>query len=114
MTDNQEIEAAEIQARKEFGVNKMTIEKRMPSHVRNYPLAGDVLELAEKHSDPVSGETFETDTMIRVVAVHEGRVWLKQYDAAGHQLMLISKWQERFDKAIRSVLIRGADHDAPF
>lgn len=87
--------------------------QRMPSHVRNHPLAGDVVELRERMIDPVSGDPFEGETMLRVVAVHEGRVWYKEY-GAGHDLLLLTKWQERFDRAVAATLVRGADHDAPF
>lgn len=90
-----------------------TIVRREPQHVRNHPLAGDVIELTERHVDPVSGEQFDAETMLRVVAVHEGRVWYKEY-GKGHDLLLLSKWQERFDRSSARALIRGADHDAPF
>lgn len=87
--------------------------QRGPEHVRNHPLAGDVLELTEREIDPVTGEEFAADNMLRVVAVHEERVWYKQY-GIGHDLLMLRKWQERYDRASVRKLIRGADHDAPF
>ena len=81
-------------------------------HVRHHPLPGDVIELTEAHCGEDSGVTVEN--MLRVVAAKEGRVWFKQYGIVGHQLVLLSDWQKRIDDAIKSELIRGADHDAPF
>lgn len=76
-------------------------------------MAGDVIELTESETDWATGEKFEAENMLRVVAVHEERVWFKQY-GQGHQLTTMQKWQERYDRSMVRKLIRGADHDAPF
>lgn len=86
---------------------------RSSRHVRDNPMAGDVIELTSNEIDPATGEAFTHEVMIRVVAVHEERVWYKEY-GKGHELASIAKWKERYDKATIRQLIRGADHDAPF
>jgi hypothetical protein len=86
---------------------------RQPHHVRDFPLPGDVIELTERKVDLITGENFAADNMLRVVAVHEERVWFKQY-GIGHALIPLNDWKERFDSAIVRKLIRGADQDAPF
>ena len=84
---------------------------RQVSHVKDHPLSGDVIEITEKKSE--DGESFNIETMIRVVAFHEERVWFKEY-GKGHFLCTLSKWKERLSASLRSVVIRGADFDAPF
>ncbi len=87
--------------------------KREPHNVRDHPLEGDVIELTEREVDPVTGEEFAAQNMLRVIAVREERVWYKQY-GLGHDLLTLRKWQERYDRSTVRKLIRGADHDAPF
>ena len=87
--------------------------ERGPDHVRNNPLAGDVIEITERATDPEDGGSFEIEVMLRVVAVHEDRVWFKQY-GKGHALATVKSWRERLAGSLRSKLVRGGDHDCPF
>lgn len=86
---------------------------REPMHVREHPMAGDVIEIVEKLTDPDTQELFNHESMLRVVAVHEERVWFKEY-GKGHSLVGLSQWRERLGKSLRSTVVRGGDHDAPF
>jgi len=67
-------------------------------------MAGDVIDVtdAEGHEE-----------MLRVVAVHEDRVWFKQY-GAGHALVSLAAWKKRLSESPCIKIIRGADHDNPF
>jgi hypothetical protein len=88
--------------------------RRTCENVRKHPLPGDVIEITERCTDEVSGEQYEHEFMLRVVAVHEDRVWFKEYGIKGHALCSLRKWNERLGASVRSTLVRGADHDAPF
>lgn len=94
-------------------MRKRIMSDRSPSHVRERPMAGDVIEIRERAIDPVDGAEFTAETMLRVVAVHEERVWFKEY-GLGHRLILLKEWQDRLGKSSMSKMIRGADHDSPF
>lgn len=87
--------------------------KRTCEHVRNHPLPGDVIEITECCTDEVSGEQYEHEFMLRVVAVHEERVWMKEY-GKGHSLVTKKEWTRRLGESLRSTLVRGADHDVEF
>ena len=86
--------------------------ERTFSHVIEYPLAGDVIEVREKAES--DGETFIAENMLRVISVAEGCVWFKQYGAGRKNIYTLAEWQERLNRAISGEVIRGADHDAPF
>lgn len=85
--------------------------QRQVEHVRNHPLAGDVIALVERCEDDDDADCAEV--MIRVIAAQEDRVWFKEY-GLGHTVWTVKKWQNRIDSAVRKQLIRSADHDAPF
>lgn len=77
---------------------------RSPSHVRERPMPGDVIEIRERRKDETDGTDFDHDVMLRVVAVHEDRVWFKEY-GKGHRLVCLKEWQERLAKSSVSKLI---------
>ena len=81
---------------------------RLPSHIRDYPLSGDVIEITERRADEATDEQFDAEIMLRVVAVNEERVWCKEY-GKGHSLITLIAWKDRLDKSSRSKVIRGAD-----
>lgn len=65
--------------------------------IRNAPLAGDVIEIKEF----IDESPLElSDIMLRVVAVAEERVWVKQYGFKGHHLVTLRQWTERLNKAV--------------
>lgn len=70
---------------------------RSISDIHNEPTRGDVVQIKEMRVD-ADGNAFEADVMVRVVAAHEGRVWIREY-GAGHSIVSLSKWQRRFTSA---------------
>lgn len=82
-------------------------------HVKTHPLAGDVIELREKHFVGSTDE-YDCETMLRVIAVAEELVWFKEYGKGRKNIVSVKEWKERIDAAQSGTLIRGADHDAPF
>lgn len=80
-------------------------------HVRQNPLAGDVVEIRERMKD--GDEEYDAEIMLRVVAVYEERVWFKEY-GKGHALTTLKAWRERLQSMQLGKLVRGADADYPF
>lgn len=72
---------------------------RQPIQVAESPVARDVIEIREHVVCPCSEESFEHESLLRVVAVHEERVWFKEY-GKGHQLVTLNTWKERLTTAI--------------
>lgn len=62
------------------------------------PNAGDVVEIREILTDEVDGTEFEHDTLLRVLAVKEGLVWLKLYGQGFHTWSL-ARWIKRLTEA---------------
>ena len=85
-------------------------------HILENPMAGDVIEVREKHHEPEldGDETYEYESMLRVVAVHEERVWFKEYGMKGHQIITVKQWRKRLAGVLVGTVIRPADHDCPY
>lgn len=87
--------------------------KRTFSHAKEHPMKGDVVEIRERRIDDCDDEEYDSETMLRVLAVHESFVWVKVYGEGRHTWHL-SRWKKRLGEAQVGTLIRGGDYDAPF
>jgi hypothetical protein len=61
------------------------------------PIRGDVVDIKEWIIDEVTGGEFQHESMLRVVAVHEDRIWFKEY-GKGHVLQPSNVWTSRLQK----------------
>jgi len=86
---------------------------RTLSHIASYPLAGDVIELRERMTDP-DGDPFDGEVMLRVIAVAEELVWFKQYGKSRRLIVSLKEWKQRIETALSGTVIRGADYNCPF
>jgi hypothetical protein len=77
------------------------------SHVREHPIAGDVIECRFGNA----GE--EADTMIRVLCVVEEHVGYKQY-GLGRFWKHLPSWRAWIGSSQLTKLVRPGDHDCPF
>lgn len=77
---------------------------RTVQHIREHPLPGDVIEVADN----------DGESMVRVVAVHEDRVWCKTYGPIGHRLIPLDQWRDWLNSVRWGKVIRPADADCPF
>lgn len=61
------------------------------------PIRGDVVDIKEWLIDDVTGGEFQHESMLRVIAVHEDRIWFKEY-GKGHVLATLNVWASRLQK----------------
>jgi hypothetical protein len=72
---------------------------------RQFPVAGDTVEMREDLVSAVDGEAFVGDSMLRVLAVVEDWVWFKEYGRPGRPACTIHAWRERLTKGSGGKLI---------
>jgi hypothetical protein len=70
---------------------------RYKTDVEVTPIRGDVVDVKEWLTDEVTGAEFQHESMLRVVAVHEDRIWFKEY-GKGHDLVTLNVWINRLQK----------------
>jgi hypothetical protein len=80
---------------------------RCKTDIECKPMRGDVIEIKEWIDDEATGTHFEHETMLRVVAVHEDRIWFKEYGEKGHQLTTCIAWSNRLEKSPFTVVQFG-------
>ena len=61
------------------------------------PIRGDVVDIKEWLIDDVTGGEFQHESMLRVIAVNEDRIWFKEY-GKGHVLATLNVWASRLQK----------------
>ena len=71
---------------------------RHKTDVEMTPIRGDVVDIKEWITDEAEGVEFQHESMLRVVAVHEDRIWFKEY-GKGHILATLNVWTNRLQKA---------------
>jgi hypothetical protein len=79
---------------------------RYNSDIQDKPIRGDVIDIKELIKDEATGNMFEHESTLRVVAVHEERVWFKEYGKC-HQLATLFAWRERLAKSPFTVIQFG-------
>lgn len=70
---------------------------RTKTDIEITPIRGDVVDIKEWITDEEEGGEFFHECMLRVVAVHEDRIWFKEY-GKGHVLATCNVWTSRLQK----------------
>lgn len=81
------------------------------SDVRDHPLDGDIVELREWHE--TDAEAWDSEVMLRVLAVREEHVWFKEY-GKGLLTLHVKQWRARLSNVLLGKLVRPGDAEIPF
>lgn len=77
------------------------------------PIPGDAVDvLEERDIGNEDDREHEVETLLRVIAVAEDHVWLKEYGIGGRMTYSIRRWRERLNDAKRVTVVRAGLPDA--